>query len=264
MPPKWRLAHIPTGCKNIVICSDSLSVLTSIQNIYNPTAQLNPFVIRIKTSLYNMKISDRNFTFIWVKAHTGIEFNEKVDTLAKEVVNLTTLATTQICLDDLIAADKVVRSEKWLERWKNCCRNNPTRYTRIHSDIPSKHWHYDLILSRRCISVYNRLKFGHGCYPVFLARIGITNSNPCEDCNVEGDLDHIFFNCKNTRLEGQELYSNLLLLEPPTPINLLTLLALNENKTILCIFKFIQKTGPLCSNPHVCTFPWSSIVCLLK
>ncbi|KAG5881294.1 hypothetical protein JTB14_031084 [Gonioctena quinquepunctata] len=64
------LTHIPTGCKNIVICSDSLSVLTSIQDIYNPTAQLNPFVIRIKTSLYNMKISDRNITFLWVKAHT--------------------------------------------------------------------------------------------------------------------------------------------------------------------------------------------------
>ncbi|KAG5868637.1 hypothetical protein JTB14_032798 [Gonioctena quinquepunctata] len=82
----------------------------------------------------------------------------------------------------------------------------------------------------RCISVYNRLKFGHGCYPAFLARIGITNSNLCEECNVEGDLDHIFFNCKNTELEGQELYSDLLLLETPTPINLFTLLALNEKK----------------------------------
>ncbi|KAG5880914.1 hypothetical protein JTB14_036419 [Gonioctena quinquepunctata] len=106
-------------------------------------------------------------------------------TLAKEAVNLTTLATNKICLDDLIAADKVVQSRKWSERWKNYCRNNPIRYTRIHPDIPSKHWHYDLNLSRRSISVYNKLKFGHGCYPAFLAKIGITNSNLCEGCNLE-------------------------------------------------------------------------------
>ncbi|KAG5882772.1 hypothetical protein JTB14_029948 [Gonioctena quinquepunctata] len=91
---------------------------------------------RIKTSLYDWKISDRNITSIWVKAHTGIEFDEEVVTLTKETV---------------------------------------------------KHWHYDLNLSRRCISVYNRLKFGHGIYPpAFLARIGITNSKLCEGCNVEG------------------------------------------------------------------------------
>ncbi|KAG5872303.1 hypothetical protein JTB14_034427 [Gonioctena quinquepunctata] len=83
------LVHIPTGCKNIVICSDSLAVLTSIQQIYNPTAHLNPFVIRIKTSLYNMKISDRNITFIWVKAHTEIPSpnNEGILRLGKTVVH---------------------------------------------------------------------------------------------------------------------------------------------------------------------------------
>ncbi|KAG5865721.1 hypothetical protein JTB14_033021 [Gonioctena quinquepunctata] len=102
------LVHILIGCKNFVICSDSHAVLTSIQNKYNPTASLNQFVIRIKINLYNLKISDGNNAFIWVKVHTGIELNEKVDTLAEETVNLTTLATTQIFLDDLIAADKVV------------------------------------------------------------------------------------------------------------------------------------------------------------
>ncbi|KAG5868515.1 hypothetical protein JTB14_035022 [Gonioctena quinquepunctata] len=50
--------------------------------------------------------------FLMDQGTHGYRINEKVDTLAKEAVNLTTLATTQICLDDIIAANKVVQSGK--------------------------------------------------------------------------------------------------------------------------------------------------------
>ena len=121
---------------------------------------------------------------------------------------------------------------EWSIMWQEFVFTNPTKYTNISPEIPSKFWHDNFNLPRKYVIIINRIKFGHGCYPSHLYRTGIS---PTNSCNVEGDLDHIFFNCSKHTDTSNELYKKLINLKIEIPFNLLHLICLNNNDILGCL-----------------------------
>lgn len=179
---------------------------------------------------------------MWVKAHVGLHFNEKVDRLAKEAAISGTILPNSISVDEAAKISKDKIKLKWSNMWHEYCFTNPTRYTFIHPDIPAKHWHDNQIIPRKYTTIISRIKFGHACHPTHLARLGIFQSNLCQFCNSVGDLDHLFFNCSSHIDACNELFNNLIKLKIETPFNLLSLLCLNNLSVLNVILRFINKS----------------------
>lgn len=89
-------------CNNskILICSDSLSALKSIENLKKSGHTLN----RIRNHLDSLYSRNKSVQFLWTPAHSGIAGNEKADMAAKEAANMkrpfrqfTSLMTSRLC-----------------------------------------------------------------------------------------------------------------------------------------------------------------------
>lgn len=237
------LHHIPEKTQKVTILTDSLSVLNAIKTSSPPLTKCNPILVKIKTLLSVLKQAHIKVIFIWVKAHTGIIYNELVDALAKEASTETEATINFTCLEDCLSLCKSQVRMEWTNHYVKYCNSTQNWYTNIQSFIPSTPPFESLSLSRKYTSMFLRLKTGHGRYPSFLAKIGYIDSNLCPSCAVEGDLDHIFFNCREYYLHCEFLYNTLLNLRIPNPFNISHLLALHNTDVIHALIYFIKITG---------------------
>lgn len=228
-----------------IILSDSLSVLTAINNTYHLTIQINPYIANIKILLKELQTLGRYIKFIWVKAHIGLQHNEEADVLAKESISSGTDISNQLCIQDSVNMQKSNLKKKWAHVWTEHCFTNPSRYTSIHPVIPQKHWHESLDIPRKYITIINRIKFGHGSYPAHLYRLKILSTDICPSCNIneKGDLDHIFFGCNKHLSDCNQLYYDLIKTNVQAPINLLHILSLNRIPIVSLLITFIKNSG---------------------
>ena len=75
--------------QNIMILSDSLSVLSCLKNNRNNT-KTNPYIYILKQKIQKFAIKSTNnsqIKFYWIPAHDGIQGNELADQLAKQASN---------------------------------------------------------------------------------------------------------------------------------------------------------------------------------
>ena len=228
-----------------IILSDSLSVLTSLgsSNILN--IKINPYIIKIKKLLHNVLAMGKEVHFVWVKAHIGIKNNEIVDSLAKDSINSGFPLEPKICLSDSFNFLKFKFRNKWSELWRDFCHSNPTRYTLLHPDLPSKFWHENYDYPRKYVTTIIRLKFGHACFPAHLYKINVLSTENCDTCNVKSDLDHIFFQCAKYRAASDRLYNNLLNYKIQSPFNVLSLLSQFNKKIFDCFIGFLEDSNIL-------------------
>ncbi|XP_050512801.1 uncharacterized protein LOC126888504 [Diabrotica virgifera virgifera] len=182
--------------KKIHLLSDSLSVLKCIANPINVVAtDINPFIKKLKLKIHKLRKSHYELKFTWVKAHIGLRGNEVVDSLAKESLTTGQYMENNLGAQEYLTISKRNFKEKWELHWKKYCGNCPTRYTLLHSSIPTVLWHQEYDFTRNDTVTICRLKFGHASFPQHLYRIGVVNTELCETCNVVSDLDHIFYAC---------------------------------------------------------------------
>lgn len=225
-----------------IILSDSLSVLTSLENTISFNIKINPCILKIKKMLNDILATGKVVHFVWVKAHIGIKNNEIVDSLAKESIHSGFPSESKICLADSFSILKTKLRNRWFGLWREFCHTNPTRYTLIHPDLPSKFWHEDFVCPRKYITTIIRLKFGHACFPAHLFKINVLPSENCDICDIKGDLDHIFFQCSKYRAASNRFYNNLINCNIQSPFNILSLLCQFNKQIFDCIIQFLEET----------------------
>lgn len=227
--------------QSTIILSDSLSVLKAIEYTKSFSIKVNPYVIRIKNYISKINSSGRTVSFVWVKAHVGIQNNEHVDLLAKKSISAGGILNHKLSLMDSFSLLKKNSVLKWNYHWHLYCFTNPTRYTKIHPNIPKKLWHENFQVSRRYITTVTRLKFGHACYPAHLHKIGVFFSPNCEHCDTTADLDHIFFGCAKYQDSTNTLIKNIINNSGiMAPFCVLNLLAIGSKKIYTNLMDFIK------------------------
>ena len=99
---------------------------------------------------------------------------------------------------------------------------------------PKNYWHKDLKYLRKEVTTECRLKFGHGCYPAHLKKIGVLDTDLCDVCNVVADLEpHIFLNVQNVKQKVNFYTKSLIDLKTSLPYNFCYLLAENKESTYI-------------------------------
>lgn len=199
---------INNNLSNILICSDSLSVLS---NLIGTTPDLHPTVENLKQKLFDR--ADLNIRLLWIPSHSGIAGNEKADSLTK-YVNLAHRVDNPIYYKQLIPLSKKNCLNDWNEEWTNCVWKGQKLKLLLPS-IPKNPWFHKLPWSRLDIKNLIRLRIGHGLFPTHLKRINLKDTNLCS-CGLEGDLNHILFQCTN--LKNRDILFTLLIknnLYPP-------------------------------------------------
>lgn len=230
--------------KEIVILSDSLSVLKALNNICSFSVKTNPYIIKIKHIAHDIMQSSKKVIFIWIKAHIGLIYNERADTLAKEAIKDGIECPNHTCLTDNYVICKDKAKEKWKDSWKQFCSNGPTSYCRIQPIIPHAFWHNDLNASRKYVTTLIRVRFGHACYPAHLHKIGVLPSENCPHCGIKGDLNHIFFGCTNHINATTKLIKNVISnCNTLAPFCISNLLSLNSKSVHNSIIAFLDEVN---------------------
>lgn len=163
----------------VSINTDSRSVLMALKGYSNT----NPLIRKIRDKVDSI---DTEINFNWIKAHVGLEGNEKADELAK-------MATRRNDVDIYIKLSrKHLKQEirkKVLSEWQSCWNNSDVgrfTYTMI------KNVSSDRLYSNFAV---NQFWTGHGVFPMYQRRF-FGRSNRCI-CGDIGTVDHLAFDCKN-------------------------------------------------------------------
>lgn len=181
------LVHILNSCqsrRNHVVCSDSLSSLQCILNIYSES----PLAQRIQQLLYQLFRKKTTVTFVYVPSHVGILGNEKADTAARDAATNLNTKTSNICVySDLKHVMKTVVQKEWQERWNA----NGKHLKIIKPDVSGT-----LILPfhRKDQTVVSRLRLGHSR----LTHSYLFSKEPppiCDSCQTGNSIQHILEEC---------------------------------------------------------------------
>ncbi|KAI5728073.1 hypothetical protein M8J77_011106 [Diaphorina citri] len=205
--------------RSIIICSDSLSSLQTLQNNFS----LNPIAAEIRNLILKNK-SKLNVQFIWVPSHVGIAGNEEADRLAKEALTSAHPSVNQIPIPDYKAYSKKKILESWNSEWHNL-QNNKLREIKPEN----KPWNPPYVINRKDQVCLIRLRIGHtNTTHVHLMK----RENPpiCVPCGCRITVKHILNECQN--------YSNV-----RTSLNLSsTLLSCLRDNDISPPLEFLRRT----------------------
>lgn len=223
--------------RNVLIVSDSRSCLQAISA--NPFRSKNKFpsILQIRESLLKCKIKGINIAFAWVPSHSGIPGNETADSCAKAAVSCGLSDYKKISFHDLSSLPYSHLIKSWNNDWQISKRNTGKHFANIQQHIPSKPWFFlQKKFSKRVTSCICRLRIGHACTPVHLAKIKVKDSSLCECGMDEGTAEHLVFNCPSVNVSLHDfLPSNF-----PRPCSLNTLLALAPSPSIGILANFLS------------------------
>ena len=96
-----------SSSKNFIIHSDSISVLQSLKS----TKLENPLIVQISKKL-NSLIHNKKVIFCWIPSYIGIQGNDKADSSAKAVINMTLDKNIKIPYTDHNKIQQIV-SQTW-------------------------------------------------------------------------------------------------------------------------------------------------------
>lgn len=200
-----------------LICSDSKSTITAIQNIHNR----NITISKIRDILIKYP---NKFKIMWIPGHIGILGN----TLADEAAKYATIApiirypsSNKIDIAKIIyTAIKQTETNDWINYNHHYKNFNPNNIT------PS----YPSAASKNSIQKYIRLRLGH-TYITHRYLLNRTNPEICPLCNTEAlNIHHLIFNCESMRRAQITLLEKICL---PDLLKNITIESINSVQEIL-------------------------------
>ena len=163
-----------------LICSDSLSTLEAVKNVYNEIAIISK--IRDMCIQNNQKIK-----LMWVPGHKGIKGNEVADMEARYAISAPTHQFHMYSRDDLRRfmnrENKTAKQQRWASFHHDYARIN----THLEHKFPKE-------AKRQQIKMLVRLRIGHTKMTHENLLIGHPR-NSCQHCNSIISVRHILDEC---------------------------------------------------------------------
>jgi len=172
----------------LFILSDCQAAIDTVIN--HPFSHfVHPSVDTIRTSLRQLQDMSVTVSLTWILGHTGIEYNEEADQLAKSALarqpdrqteTLTYLACKSLILRKI--------NKRWQEKWDRLPTGRAT-----HERLPTVGRKL-VYLRKRCLAIsYIRLLFDDTALKVHQHRMKLVDYRECV-CG-HGIEDHFFFHC---------------------------------------------------------------------
>ncbi|KAL1446082.1 hypothetical protein WDU94_005655 [Cyamophila willieti] len=167
-----------------VICTDSLSALQAVQNVYSS----NPLAANIR-KLVSENLHSLTLTFIWVPSHVGIPGNEAADRLAKSALAASTPVLNELTIQDckIILKHKIRTS--WNDEW-SALSGNKLREIKPEN----KAWQNVPPLSRKQQVSITRLRIGH-TNATHIHLIKKQDAPMCDVCQSRVTVKHVLKDC---------------------------------------------------------------------
>lgn len=180
------LKHVnETQNQKYVICTDSLSSIQSIQQLYSR----NPLVQAVKLEISRLSTTHNTVIIAYVPSHIGIQGNEAADQSAREAIYSANSQNINICTHfDLKNHVKDVISSVKEKEWKE----SNSKLRKINS---STHHSLPLPTSRRNQVVISRLRIGHTRY-THEHLFNRQEAPFCDICQTQITVDHIITGCQ--------------------------------------------------------------------
>lgn len=217
---------------SFIIFTDSKSAVTSLR-FPDIHTKLNNIQKDILTYNKRMTEAGKSVKIAWLRGHSGIEFNEHVDRLAKSARDDTALPEPfPVPYSDL---HRIIKQKQYIF-WQEHYINSPSgaAYKNIQTEIPKKIWFHNSS-NRVFIRTISRIRTSHALCLKHMYRLNLSTTEECL-CGEVADLQHIFFDCPN--LQCETLLDNLTSLGIQMPFNLSYLLFLNRIDIYRELFKF--------------------------
>ena len=228
---------------HFLLISDSLSALQSISTIpsrVNPSLALS--IIHLIKSMFTIQID-----FLWVPGHAGIINNEIADEIAKSARS-SPVSLKLLPMSEVFSLIRTSTRDDWSLNYSRSFNNQNSHYLLVQPLLPKYPW-YKLFndTPRSLIIKLSRLRFGHNRLPVHLKRINLSDSEMCPlhlDAPSEGNINHLLFECSELLTIRQNLYTEAIKLNFPTPLRSIDLLSSEHFSIFPFIFKFISELPP--------------------
>lgn len=221
----------------IAIFSDAKSCLQAIVGNHFKMKSKSPIILEIKEALLRCEKKGLEITLAWIPSHCGILGNEKADMFAKQAITIGSQDYKTILPSDLIMSARTDLRKSWQSAWDLSRLQKGRHYGLIQPLIPRRPWFFNFRSADKWVtSTICRLRLGHVCTPVFLAKIRVRDSSLCECGLDEGTLDHIFFNCGSHTFSLYDVLPD----DIPRPINFLSILSRPDPPLLKILIKYIK------------------------
>ena len=194
------------GCDKFLICSDSLSVVSSLMS----PNQGNEAMRRLQASIHEILIKNITIVVLWIPGHSNIYGNDCADNAAREASSrLPTFYP--IPYTDFYEPIKAAINARWQIRWSNIGNH-------LHSIKNAiKPWN-KVQLTRKQSVILNRLRLGHTLLThSYLMDNNIPIRPPCRWCgNASLTISHIFISCVSLEQQRRFCFSSL---KPPLTLS---------------------------------------------
>lgn len=220
-----EFAALKVEANQVIILSDSLSTLTSIQNQWKPT----DLARKIQNAHTTATTAGKQISYMWIPGHCSIEGNELADKAAKlaHLANnpLTSLDCTYQDVKRIIATDA---HDQWGKKWAE----QTTKLNEIkRTTYP---WSFPANISRKQETAITRLRIGHT--HITHQHLMKKEEPPyCTCCGCSLTVKHILTECRCYEKERRELNLPDQLFESLSP----------EQSNLTTTLEFLHKTGLL-------------------
>ncbi|KAG5278648.1 hypothetical protein AALO_G00101240 [Alosa alosa] len=175
--------------ERVVICSDSASVLSSLQSFRSCRMDI---LYEVYMYLYQLERLGITIKFLWIPAHVGVWGNERADTLAKKALER---PEPEITLHLGRGEMKVLVQRAMVKQWQVIWqRENKGRHLyNIQRKVGRE---VKVGGNRRDEVVMARMRIGHTLLNSTQFRTGRRASGKCTWCSCEDEtIQHVLFEC---------------------------------------------------------------------
>ncbi|XP_049868206.1 uncharacterized protein LOC126371572 [Pectinophora gossypiella] len=174
---------------SFAIYSDSMAALLTV---VNPEA-LHPLAVDSRDAIYRSSIQNKSVSLFWIKAHAGLEGNERADSLAKEAA-LKSKRKPDYDMYPVSFVKRFIRMDT-LDEWNR-------RYSTGHTASTTKLFFPSAVEAYRTIRKLSITKeltqalTGHGGFSEYLTRFKCKENPACAcDPNTEETVPHLLVEC---------------------------------------------------------------------